>query len=380
VREEWLWSSLQANSILDCASFLVADRGGGGKLNSARQAGGTMWSGKSFALEWGATGDVSRREFLTDEIIRHGGSVVSDLRPTTTLVLEHGADIRRPGRGPCVSTLWVEACVSKSTVLDPGDVPLLFRPQHWRIQALPSDTAFVVCISTYEGSERVAYEALVQRLGATLSPNLTRTTTHLVCPKPEGDKFKTAARFGIKTVSGAWLIECARSGWTPESAAKHAVLAARTTQERAQGDNGSNLKENDSQVHGRTAGNTPRVSSGSSDTPDPGEGVNAAAAAAAEGRPGVQQADSDVAKATVSDWGRGMPPIDIDLGGSVLAAPRRPAVKRRMDPSRRAAPAATHAKLQKLSASDLQCNVLSEHEEEQDGLNDVCESQVVNYR
>lgn len=36
------------------------------------------------------------------------------------------------------------------------------------------------------------------------------SSTHLVCPRPTGNKYQAAKKWGVPSVSADWLIECAR--------------------------------------------------------------------------------------------------------------------------------------------------------------------------
>ena len=39
-----------------------------------------------------------------------------------------------------------------------------------------------------------------------------KSSTHLICPSPDGDKYKASLKWGVPPVSRDWLIECAVTG------------------------------------------------------------------------------------------------------------------------------------------------------------------------
>lgn len=39
-----------------------------------------------------------------------------------------------------------------------------------------------------------------------------RTSTHLICPSAEGDKYRAAVKWGVPAITRDWLIECIRTG------------------------------------------------------------------------------------------------------------------------------------------------------------------------
>ena len=48
--------------------------------------------------------------------------------------------------------------------------------------------------------------------GGKFSAQMTKKNTHLILPSAEGDKYQAALRWGVKTVTMAWVVESALLG------------------------------------------------------------------------------------------------------------------------------------------------------------------------
>ncbi|KAL8137356.1 hypothetical protein V2J09_003357 [Rumex salicifolius] len=66
----------------------------------------------------------------------------------------------------------------------------------------------VASVSGYHGIERFKLIKLISLSGANYVGALTRSTTHLVCWKFEGEKYTLAKKFGTKIVNHQWLEDC----------------------------------------------------------------------------------------------------------------------------------------------------------------------------
>ena len=150
------------------------------------------------------------------------------------------------------SWFWVECVLRERTFCKPAIFPRLFTPQLRPIKLFPGASTgtgaggddqsknmnkslpphqplarFVVSVSVYDGPERSAIMQLVRTMGGKFESGLKRRVTHLVCRRPEGDKYRKCKEWGsgggggggdaagIKIVTAAWLYHCAREGHSP---------------------------------------------------------------------------------------------------------------------------------------------------------------------
>jgi topoisomerase (DNA) II binding protein 1 len=68
-----------------------------------------------------------------------------------------------------------------------------------------------ICVSGYTKDERKHIGDLVALMGGQFVVTLkAKTTTHLICKEPSGDKYDSALARNIRVVRKEWLDECAR--------------------------------------------------------------------------------------------------------------------------------------------------------------------------
>ena len=74
-------------------------------------------------------------------------------------------------------------------------------------------------MSTYSGAERTYLSQLSEALGARYQDTFARKTnlqkntyssTHLVCPRPQGEKYNAAVKWKLPAVTADWLLDCAK--------------------------------------------------------------------------------------------------------------------------------------------------------------------------
>ena len=67
-----------------------------------------------------------------------------------------------------------------------------------------------------------AVKELVKHLGGKYTKTMTRANSHLVTRAAMGEKWRAAARFGVRPVTPDWLVDCALAG--PPLAPPAAIL------------------------------------------------------------------------------------------------------------------------------------------------------------
>jgi NAD-dependent DNA ligase len=73
-----------------------------------------------------------------------------------------------------------------------------------------------ICVSGYTKDERKHIGNFVSLMGAQFVVTLkAKTTTHLICKTPSGDKYESALNRNIKVVRKEWLDECAKRVCNP---------------------------------------------------------------------------------------------------------------------------------------------------------------------
>lgn len=65
-------------------------------------------------------------------------------------------------------------------------------------------------LSGFSKKEKLRFQYLITAMGAKFSSNMTQENTHLLYKVPNGPKYETSIKWGIKRVDKNWLFECAR--------------------------------------------------------------------------------------------------------------------------------------------------------------------------
>lgn len=114
-----------------------------------------------------------------------------------------------------VTKQWVQACINTKRLLAANKFPE-FSPLAYQ---LPLDGAerCNICVSGFVGPVRLRVIRAVELIGANSEERMSkRSTTILVCAKPEGDKYTNALTWKIPVVSLTWLNNVLQSGKLPE--------------------------------------------------------------------------------------------------------------------------------------------------------------------
>ncbi|XP_043677454.1 DNA topoisomerase 2-binding protein 1 isoform X1 [Vespula pensylvanica] len=152
---------------------------------------------------------------VQDSISALGGEVVSNIYsgiPDFAVVPTCGASLRH-AVNEIVTDLFVEDCRNQEQIVD---VEYYHKPFSISKDINPL-TGCIVTLSMYTGVERMYLSRLAEELGAICQDILARKTneekntyasTHLVCPTPEGHKYKAAVKWKLPAVTAEWLKDC----------------------------------------------------------------------------------------------------------------------------------------------------------------------------
>lgn len=153
---------------------------------------------------------------IQDCIITLGGEVVSSAYagiPDFGIVPLSGASLRH-AVNEIVTDLFIEDCKHQEQVVD---IEYYHKPFSISEHVNPLRNC-VITLSMYTGVERMYLSRLAEELGAMCQDILARKTntekntfgsTHLICPTPEGNKYKAAVKWKLPAVTAEWLKTCA---------------------------------------------------------------------------------------------------------------------------------------------------------------------------
>lgn len=105
----------------------------------------------------------------------------------------------RARRIPVVSTDFLHACLREGMVVDAS--PYLLRPF----------TGLVITVTGLSQVTRRKLEGIILELGGVYSPDLRRTSTHLIAETAGGVKYRYAMAWQVSVVRLAWLFACSNA-------------------------------------------------------------------------------------------------------------------------------------------------------------------------
>ncbi|KAJ1735608.1 regulator of Ty1 Transposition [Coemansia biformis] len=136
-------------------------------------------------------------------------SLVADWECVDILLCQHreGYDYSKASRlGKIVGTLvWLYQAFLAERITPPTR-RLLHYPAPFA--AVPKMDQMKVTVSHYTGVSRKYLQCLIIAMGAEYTPQMTRSTTHLVTASPEGRKYTTAISWNIEVVNHFWVEQC----------------------------------------------------------------------------------------------------------------------------------------------------------------------------
>ncbi|XP_015175176.1 PREDICTED: DNA topoisomerase 2-binding protein 1 isoform X3 [Polistes dominula] len=152
---------------------------------------------------------------VQDNVNGLGGEVVSNAYsgiPDFAVVPIHGALLRH-AVNEIVTDLFVEDCKNQEQIVD---IEYYHKPFSISKDINPLRDC-IITLSMYTGIERMYLSKLAEELGAVCQDILARKTniekntyasTHLICPSPEGHKYKAAVKWKLPAVTAEWLKDC----------------------------------------------------------------------------------------------------------------------------------------------------------------------------
>ncbi|XP_011691670.1 PREDICTED: DNA topoisomerase 2-binding protein 1 isoform X2 [Wasmannia auropunctata] len=171
-----------------------------------------LFKGLAFAV----AGFDNEDNHVEETIVMLGGRLVSRSYigiPDYGVVPVDGAPLKYTVN-EIVNNFFIEDCIYQEQIVD---VMYYHRPLSIR-KACDPLSGCVITMSMYTGAERMYLSALATKLGAICQDMFARkanpeknthSSTHLVCPSPEGNKYNAAVRWKLPAVTADWLKTCA---------------------------------------------------------------------------------------------------------------------------------------------------------------------------
>ncbi|KAE9595895.1 putative BRCT domain-containing protein [Lupinus albus] len=107
-----------------------------------------------------------------------------------------------------ISSHWIRSCLEAGSLLD-LEGHILYSPLPCCVP-LPGFESFRFCVSQYDEKDRVLLRNLCFVLGAKFVEKLTKKVTHLLCRFTNGPKYEAACKWGIRSVTSEWILECVK--------------------------------------------------------------------------------------------------------------------------------------------------------------------------
>ncbi|KAI9201150.1 hypothetical protein LWI28_018974 [Acer negundo] len=153
-----------------------------------------------------------RRAEIVEWVNQGGGEVVNGrIKQNICFTIECHGLMSMSADAPettYVSSHWVRSCLQDGCLLDVGS-HILYSPLPCQTP-LPGFESFRICVSQYEGKDRMLLRNLCVVLGAKFVERLTKKATHLLCKFTSGPKYEAACKYGIHSITSEWIYECVR--------------------------------------------------------------------------------------------------------------------------------------------------------------------------
>ncbi|CAL0315479.1 unnamed protein product [Lupinus luteus] len=153
-----------------------------------------------------------RRAEIVQWISQGSGEVISEqANQNVHYTIEcHGVTPKLIGNSQrtCISSHWIRSCLEAGSLLD-VEGHILYSPLPCRVP-LPGFESFRFCVSQYDEKDRILLRNLCFVLGAKFVEKLTKKVTHLLCRFTNGPKYEAACKWGVRSVTSEWILECVK--------------------------------------------------------------------------------------------------------------------------------------------------------------------------
>ncbi|XP_019456415.1 PREDICTED: DNA topoisomerase 2-binding protein 1-A isoform X2 [Lupinus angustifolius] len=153
-----------------------------------------------------------RRAEIVQWISEGSGQVISEqANQNVHYTIEcHGVTPKFIGNSQSIyiSSHWIRSCLEAGSLLD-VEGHILYSPLPCRVP-LPGFESFRFCVSQYDEKDRILLRNLCFVLGAKFVEKLTKKVTHLLCRFTNGPKYEAACKWGVRSVTSEWILECVK--------------------------------------------------------------------------------------------------------------------------------------------------------------------------
>ncbi|KAI5119449.1 hypothetical protein M0805_008386 [Coniferiporia weirii] len=218
-----------ASTLLSSSSFLVSSTPslvppkGDGQIPEGEQ---NLFTG----LRFRALGDADEPK-LTQALELRGGTVHTDPEADVDFIIVRlasgGTFYRKEPSGgnqdKYRTECWIEQCIFEEKICAVGEHPA-FVPLGSSMP-ISGTEKLVLHVSGLSACEKTPSVRLIKAIGATVTDQLSRRNTHLICPCGSGLKFAKAREWGIPVVNLEWLYKTVTTGEV-QSASRYLVSPA----------------------------------------------------------------------------------------------------------------------------------------------------------
>ncbi|XP_064405411.1 PAX-interacting protein 1-like isoform X4 [Halichondria panicea] len=149
-------------------------------------------------------------------IHQHGGRVVSTPAQCTHLLALHKKSevfAKAFSAGKCIASAhWLNDVLTQQKMFPPRNA--LHFPTAFKWQLLGADK-YSMTLSNYTEAERELVKDMIRICGIPCTGHLDKTTTHLICKRPEGKKYMKAREWGVAIVNSTFLADTIHNGQVP---------------------------------------------------------------------------------------------------------------------------------------------------------------------
>jgi hypothetical protein len=111
-----------------------------------------------------------------------------------------------------VTPMWIQTCIRTQKRVSTEAIPLALMPQPWPLRK--QESTIFVALTGFSGTEKIALSFLIKSIGGSVTEDMNKTNTHLLC-KQKANKLKVekASQWGMHIVSIDWLSHILEHGF-----------------------------------------------------------------------------------------------------------------------------------------------------------------------